>query len=288
MKTKTKPVSSPLKWHGGKSYLAKEIVAMMPPRCMNPNKPDPADKGWLHYVEPFAGGLSVLLANDPEGISEIANDLNGPLTNFWNCMMNPELFVEFRRGVEAMPFAESLWENAVGALKMDLPPVDSALAFFIVCRQSLAGRNDAFTGVTRSRSRRGMNAEVSAWLNCVERLPAVHERLKRVLVRNRPALDIIRGEDGPRTLFYLDPPYLFETRATTGEYAHEMTDEQHKDLLCTLTGIEGRFLLSGYRSKLYDEYAERCGWNLKEIDMPNHSAGGKEKQRRIECVWTNF
>jgi DNA adenine methylase len=63
-------VNSPLKWHGGKRYLAKRLVAMMPPH--------------LHYVEPFAGGLSVLLAKDPEGVSEVVNDLDGELSNFWS------------------------------------------------------------------------------------------------------------------------------------------------------------------------------------------------------------
>lgn len=43
-------ITSPLKWHGGK--LARRIVALMPPH--------------LHYVEPFAGGLRVLLVRDPD------------------------------------------------------------------------------------------------------------------------------------------------------------------------------------------------------------------------------
>ena len=42
----------PLKWHGGKYYLAAKIVALMPPH--------------LHYVEPFFGGGAVLLDRDPE------------------------------------------------------------------------------------------------------------------------------------------------------------------------------------------------------------------------------
>ena len=47
-------------------------------------------------------------------------------------------------------------------------------------------------------------------------------------------------------LFYLDPPYLHETRATTGEYEYEMTISQHADLLDALVAIKGWFLLSGY------------------------------------------
>ena len=41
-----KKLRSPLKWHGGKSYLARRIIALMPPHKT--------------YVEGFAGGLSIL------------------------------------------------------------------------------------------------------------------------------------------------------------------------------------------------------------------------------------
>ena len=40
-------VTGPLKWHGGKSYLANKIIALMPPRCKNSNKPADTDPGWL-------------------------------------------------------------------------------------------------------------------------------------------------------------------------------------------------------------------------------------------------
>jgi len=42
------------------------------------------------------------------------------------------------------------------------------------CRQSLAGRMDAFAPLSRRRTRRGMNEQCSAWWNAVEGLPAVH------------------------------------------------------------------------------------------------------------------
>ena len=40
-------LTPPLKWHGGKHYLASRIVGLMPPH--------------LHYVEPFFGGGTVLV-----------------------------------------------------------------------------------------------------------------------------------------------------------------------------------------------------------------------------------
>ncbi len=280
-------VPQPLKWHGGKAYLAAKIVALMPPRCKNPNDPAPKDRGWLHYVEPYAGGLAVLLANDPRGISEVVNDKSKELMDFWGVLRNPKWFEEFRRRVEAMPFSESAWTHSNGRKYDD--GLDRAVWFFCRCRQSLAGRMDTFAPLTRNRTRRGMNEQVSAWLNAVEALPTVHERLKRVVILNGNALDVIRKQDGPRTLFYLDPPYLHETRATTTEFGeHEMSRDDHGFLLETLAKIKGRFLLSGYRSQLYDDMAQSQGWNRHDFSVPNQAAGGKKKRRMIECVWTNY
>lgn len=73
-----------------------------------------------------------------------------------------------------------------------------------------------------------------------------------------------------------------------GEYQHEMTPEQHLELLETLEKIEGKFILSGYRSAMYDNHAKMFDWKLHEFNLPNNAAGGKSKQRKIECVWTNY
>lgn len=283
----------PLKWHGGKCYLADWIISLMPPRCKKPNAPAPDDTGWLHYVEPFAGGLAVLLANDPEGISEVVNDKNRDLLNFWQVMQDGPMFDQFKRLVEAKPFAQEAWQQATAHLnnwasEIIKDCVYHAAQFFIACRQSLAGRMKGFTGITKTRTRRGMNEQVSAWLNAIEGLPAVHERLKRVLILNDDALAVIRSQDGPRTLFYLDPPYLHETRASTGEYEHEMSEGDHEKLLVTLSGIDGRFLLSGYHSELYDDAAKHYGWRCHERQIDNKAAGGKTKRVMTECVWCNY
>jgi DNA adenine methylase len=88
-------VTPPLKWHGGKHYLARWIIGLMPPH--------------LHYVEPYFGGGQVLFARDPadrrlwwdgptsdhrraDGVSEIVNDLHGDLMNFYRVLKDPGLF----------------------------------------------------------------------------------------------------------------------------------------------------------------------------------------------------
>src|SRR5207253_1071429 len=120
----------------------------------------------------------VLFRKDPEGVSEVANDIDGHLMNFWKVLQDEDLFSRFIRVVPAVPFAEPEFENAVASLD-HADPVCRAVALFVQCRQSLAGRRKVFTGVTKTRTRRGMNNEVSAWLTAIEGLTAVHERLRR-------------------------------------------------------------------------------------------------------------
>ena len=270
----------------------------MPPRCKNPNAPAADDPGWLHYVEPYFGGGTVLLANDPDGISEVANDRNYELTNFWKTLQDKRAFQEFKEVIEAAPFSSV--EFADAELRNNrprvYPNVEAAVSFFVCCRQSLAGRMDNFAPLTRNRTRRGMNEQASAWLSAVEGLPAVHARLKRVVILCGNALDVIRQQDGPRTLFYLDPPYLHETRSTTTEYGeHEMDESTHGKLLERLVSTKfsggalvGRFMLSGYRSDIYDAYAEKFGWTRHDFKIDNKAAAGKSKRKMTECVWTNY
>ncbi len=269
---------------GGKHYLAERIIDLMPRH--------------LHYVEPFAGGLAVLLARDPDderfwmpghkGVSEVANDLSEALTNFWRVLQDPGTFELFRRKVEAIPMSRVEWAEANDNIFAGGDIVHDAVAFFVDCRQSRAGMMKDFTSITRSRTRRRMNGNVSEWLGCVDGLADVHARLRRVLVENMDGIELIGREDTPGTLFYIDGPYVHGTRTTRDGYAFEMTDDQHVKLIDTLTRIEGKAIVSMYRHPIYDVLHERHGWHLAEIDIANHAAGGDTKRRMKECLWTNY
>jgi DNA adenine methylase len=280
-------ISPPLKYHGGKGYLAPRIWDLIRAR------------GHRHtnYVEPYLGGGAVLLAR-PDSIqpaSEVVNDIDGDLTNFWRVLQGGDSFGAFHRLCEATPFSEAEWSDADMEFR-DWPEHDAnatntvvrAWRFFVRCRMSLAGRMKSFTGVTKTRTRRGMNGEVSAWLTAVDGLPLVHARLRQVMVINRPALTVIRQFDSHDTLFYLDPPYVHATRATTTDYRHEMTEADHVEMLEALVRLRGKFVLSGYATQLYDAYSTREGWHRAEWDMPNNAAGGTTKRRMTEVVWMNF
>ncbi|WP_439630879.1 DNA adenine methylase [Gemmata sp.] len=263
-------IDPPLKWHGGKFYLAPHIVNLMPSH--------------KHYVEPYAGGLSVLLSKNPEGISEVVNDLNEDLTNFWKVLQSEDTFGRFQRALQAVPFSEAEWDNAAEISVGE--PIERAIRFFIRCRQSLAGRMDRFAPLSKTRTRRDMNEQASAWVTAVDGLPTVYARLRRVAILNRDALSVIKEQDSPGTLFYLDPPYLSETRTSEAVYAHEMTVAQHEQLLNSVLSCHGKVMLSGYHSELYDRKLRR--WKRHEFEIKNQAAQARKKRVMTEVLWCNF
>ena len=237
----------PLKWHGGKHYQAKRIVDLMPPH--------------LHYVEPYFGGGAVLFARDPDrdwyqgaddwtgkshqrGCSEIINDINGDLANFFKVLKSEVLFQELQRQIDVTPFSMQIFLEAKATMS-DGTPVDRAYKFFICNRQSRQGLGKDFATLSRNRTRGRMNEQTSAYLGAIEGLAAIHERLKSVVILCGPALDVISQQDGLKTLFYLDPPYLHETRVTTADYAYEMTRRDHAELLDLIKTCKGKVMLSG-------------------------------------------
>jgi DNA adenine methylase len=241
------------------------------------------------YVEPYVGGAAVLLAKGPDGVGEIVNDLNGDLANWFRVVQHPDDFQRFHRVVQAVPFSEDEWRDAATWLRQypDADPVERAAWFLVFNRQSLAGRMDGFASLTSNRTRRGMNEQASAWQSAVNGLPAVHKRLLRVAVLNRPALEVIRQHDRPGTLFYCDPPYLQDTRTAKDVYGPlEMTEADHAELLAVLRGCKGKVKLSGYPSRLYAEVL--AGWPCHTLDVPNQASGAKVKGRETECLWCNF
>ncbi len=254
----------------------------------------------LHYVEPFGGGLAVLLAKNPfderhqwgdkaheRGISEVVNDLNQELMNFWKVLQGEESFAQFQRRVQAVPFSQTQWEESGQRMipQHDLD-VEAAVAFFVRCRQSRAGNFKSFATLSRNRTRRQMNEQASAWLNCIDGLTDVHVRLQRVVVLCDDALKVIKQQDGKCTLFYLDPPYVHETRAATDAYQHEMKQDHHRDLLETLCQCQGRVMLSGYPNDLYNNTLK--DWNRHDRQIDNKVSGAASKRTMTESLWCNF
>ena len=108
------------------------------------------------------------------------------------------------------------------------------------------------------------------------------DRLRGVYLENGDAMDTVRRWDAEETLFYVDPPYLAETRTSgpSGAYGGNEMDSrpEHEAMAEVLRGCRGAVVLSGYRSALYDELFE--GWQRME-----RTAYTNQGAMRAECLW---
>jgi DNA polymerase-1 len=276
-----------LKYHGSKAGLAKKIIALMPPHAC--------------YVEPFAGSAAVLLAKPPAA-AEVLGDIDPDLINFYHVVRDPALFGHFLAAAGAIdlgpgpppapgdpdPVREVFdREKAVLRDPTNTDPVRRAVAYFACSRLSMSGRMKHVAPPTKKgRLRRDMDERKSSWLSALDRLPAVHERLREVRIVREEALDVIRRYDGPDTLFYNDPPYLASTRVSSHVYKHEMSEDDHRGLLDALTSVKGKVLISGYESELYRTALR--GWNRHDFEVANHGSSASTKRRETEVVWCNF
>lgn len=281
-------VKSPLKYPGGQGYLTEWLLSLFPSRS-----------DYLTYLEPFAGGLNLLLAHDPEGKSEVASDANWRLANFWRVLADEGKFERFVRRVEATPFSAAGWSASVvhgnidaAFAEVDTSPgvhqsVNAAVAYFIQIRQSMMGLGKSFAPLSTARVRRGMNEQASAWWSAVDGLADVHARLGRVVILNEDGVELIAKYDKPGVFVMADPPFDTDAR-TPGLYEEEFGAEQQAALVQTLLGLRhAKVMLCGYPTPFYAPL-EAAGWGATTKEVPNSMAKGKKKASRPYTVWRNY
>jgi len=251
-----------VRYHGGKWKLAPWILRHLPQHRV--------------YVEPYGGGGSVLLQK-PRSYAEVYNDLDGEIVNLFRVARDHG--ESLAQAVELTPFARAEFAQAY---EPDDDPMEQARRTLIRAFMGFgsAGASGQVTGFRANSSRSG-TTPAHDWVNFPSSLRAVVQRLRGVVIENRDALDVMRHQDGPDTVHYVDPPYVHETRHMRERcpaYRHEMTNQQHRELAEVLASLRGAVVVSGYRCPLYDELFD--GW--QRIDAAAHADGARD---RVESLW---
>lgn len=257
-------------WYGGKFSHLDFIL---------PNLPEDA----VHFCDVFGGSAAILINRKP-ALVETYNDLDSELVNFFETLRNQES--KLIKAISLTPFSR---EELVKACRPEskLTKLERARRFYIRARQTRTGLAQTSSEGRWAHcvltSRAGMAGAVSRWLGAIDGLPEIVQRLQRVQIENAPALEIIERYDTDETLFYLDPPYVHESRNDSNAYGHEMTDAEHIELANLLHTVRGRAVVSGYRTKLYDRLFDE--WI--RIDAPVKTCNSS-KGKRQESLWLNF
>jgi len=245
---------------GGKTKLAPRIVGMIPPHRI--------------YVEPFAGGAAVYFKKgaSPE---EVLNDKDAEIAFAFKFLrdMTPAQFQMLKN--KSWVISRRRFKQ----IKGDKPQGDVERFYkFYYLRKGSFGRGGQTVNVGAIGNKIG-----------IDRLPAVHDRIKNTKVFNTTAINIIKKYDSPTTFFYLDPPYPGRDVGLAGKSAFNGYTAGNLDqLLKEIKTIKGKFLLS--LSTEHQKYLPPS-WRVKRVKLRRampEGMGEWNKAFQYEIVAGNY
>lgn len=255
-----------MRYHGAKFRLAPWIMSFFTEH--------------FTYVEPFGGAAGVLLQK-MRSQSEVYNDLDGDVSNVFTVLQDKEKAAELQRLLLITPYSrrefDQAYEEAIG-------PVERARRTIIRAHMGFGGGGvrKHKTGF-RLDSAKKYGTAAQLWAEYPEAISLFCRRLQGVLIENRPALKVIENHDREDSLFFVDPPYMIETRTGGQRYVCEMTESDHEELLSALLHVKGKVILSGYDNNLYNDTLR--GW--EKYSTTSRIAASRGAGIRIENVWLN-
>ncbi len=265
-----KVTRQPLRYHGAKFRVATWIVPFIPQHDT--------------YVEVFGGAAGVLLRKEPSKI-EVYNDLDKQVVNFWKVMRDRTTCAELARAVDFTPFAREEFE---ASYEPSDDPVEAARRFVVRCFFGFgtAGSVDVRdSNGFRSCDLRRSSTYNRDWNGAPEAIVRAGNRFKDCTIENLDFRILIPKFDSETTFYYVDPPYLMETRQAGGKgYVHELSKECHRQLAWMLKAVKGKVMISGYPSSLYESLYD--GWQRREKKVA--AAGQRGAVSRTEVLWMNY
>lgn len=268
----TLSLRSPLPWIGGKYYSAQRILAAFP-----------APESYNTYVELFGGAAHVLMQKPPDGHVEVYNDVNGDLVNFWMACRDQgeELEVHCR----SLPYSRALYYQYHASLfdGTALDPFERAVRWYYVLRSSFTARVcPSPQGWSASVLYRG---DAFSYRTALDLFPAVQVRFRDVLIDHRDFAQVFQQHNQPRTLFYVDPPYV----GAEGYYDAAFTQTDHERLAVLLNQTQARVALSYYPHALLDTLYPPARWRRIIWEVTKHSQRSRAtKERATEMLLCNY
>jgi len=216
------PVSPVAPYLGGKRNLAKRIIQKI--------------EGIPHvlYAEPFVGMGGVFLRRRYKPKTEVINDLNREVANFFRILQRH--YVPFMEMMKFQLSTRAEFDRLVKTEPTTLTDLERAARFLYLQRTAFGGKVSGRNfGVSADRPGRFDITRLGPMLD------ALHTRLSAVTIECLPYTDFIVRYDRAMTLFYLDPPY-YGCEKDYGKDMFERADfERLNDVLMNL---KGRFILS--------------------------------------------
>lgn len=255
---------TPISYYGGKQTLLKHILPLIPPHRI--------------YTESFVGGGAVLFAKEPTD-SEVINDMNSELTNFYwvaKCYY-PELKEEIEKALHSRD------DHAQAAHIYKYPqffrPAQRAWAVWVLSKMAFATKLNGSFGYDFSG---GMPKKVSNAKDSFTE--ALCKRLERVTIENRDGLRVIECYDNADAFHFVDPPYI---NTNCGHYEDMFNQQSFSLLLDLLSNIKGKFMLTMFPNEEILKFSGKNNWTIHKVER-NISASMISRRKQEEWIICNY
>ena len=259
-------IKTPITYYGGKLNLVKTILPLIPDHKI--------------YTEAFFGGGAIFFAKPPSE-AEVINDTNNMVVNFYEVVKTD--FDGLKNRIEATLFSRASYTVALAIYRIPhlFNKRQQAWAFYV-------GTNMGFSCTIGSWGYDKYGKRVKAFINKKMLFNQdIPKRLENTQVENNDALKVIQSRDAIDAFHYVDPPYY---NSNMGHY-DGYTENDFKQLLETLSNVQGKFLLSSYPSEILEEFTKKYGWHTLRIEKPlsaRKAVAGKPRGRKIEVLTANY
>ncbi|WCL51444.1 DNA adenine methylase [Leptospira sp. GIMC2001] len=261
-----------LKYNGGKFRLREWIISHFPEHKT--------------YVETCFGAGSVLLSKERSTV-EIANDLDPNIDNFFQSLRDRPK--ELIRKIEFTPYSESSLKLAFSRIKSQ-DSIERAWAFYTICWTSLKANDIRKSNIEfrlKGNLLNGGGHNPARLFAEIRHLYQVSKRLRGVTTTMMDAEEVLKYFDSLDTLFYVDLPYLGESRNTKKLYNLELLDiESHTRILNACAQAKGMVIVSHYIHPLYDSILNN--WEVVTKDTMSNSfakGSGRKEKLRTEALY---
>ncbi|HAU29789.1 MAG TPA: DNA methyltransferase [Rhodospirillaceae bacterium] len=258
------PVAPVAPWMGGKSRLAKTIVARI---NQIPHET---------YAEPFVGMGGIFLRRTEPAKAEVINDLNREVATFFRVLQRH--YVAFLDMMKFQLTTRYEFERLSATDPNTLTDLERAARFLYLQKTAFGGKVAGQNfGITPSSPGRFNVTRLGPMLE------DLHLRLAGVVIECLPYQDFIKRYDRPGTLFYLDPPYW----GCENDYGKGLFDRLDFDHMATQLGaIQGKFILSiNDRPEVRRVFK---GFTIEEVDTTYTIAGADKSKPVGELLISNL
>lgn len=230
------------------------------------------------YTESFCGGAAVLFAKHPVP-SEVINDLNGELVNFyWAAQV---YYPDLKHEITKVLHARDIHSHAahINSYPHFFTPIERAWAVWVLSKTSFSSMMDGSFGYDFGG---GMPKKLQGAKDGFT--DSICKRLERVTIENRNALDVIATYDSKETFHFVDPPYI---NSDCGHYEGMFNHSSMITLLDLLSTVEGKFMLTMFPYKDIEDRANKEGWIIHRVER-TISASKSSRRKQEEWMVCNY